>query len=118
MARRHRKSIAWPRREPIPGVRGTSPLGFLGVCFYFLYDYYNSAPAPANMTAIRLRMSTTSSDETGLQRQGLGSVLNGYAGLGSAFDELIRPDGGPRSHWQTFTHGLDEIGLDEFTQRW
>jgi len=48
----------------------------------------------------------------------LGSVLGGYAGLDSAYDELIRPDGVLRSHWQTFAQGLDEIGLADFTQRW
>jgi uncharacterized circularly permuted ATP-grasp superfamily protein/uncharacterized alpha-E superfamily protein len=60
-------------------------------------------------------MSTTSLSETG---DALGSVLGGYAGLDSAYDELIRPDGVLRPHWQTFAQGLDELGLDEFTQRW
>jgi uncharacterized circularly permuted ATP-grasp superfamily protein/uncharacterized alpha-E superfamily protein len=48
----------------------------------------------------------------------LGSVLSGYAGLDSAFDELVGPDGSLRSHWQTFAEGLGEIGLDDFTRRW
>src|SRR5260370_7597699 len=60
-------------------------------------------------------MSTTSPPEAAAA---LGSVLGGYTGLDSAYDELVRPDGGLRSHWQTFTQGLDEIGLEAFTQRW
>jgi uncharacterized circularly permuted ATP-grasp superfamily protein/uncharacterized alpha-E superfamily protein len=60
-------------------------------------------------------MSTTSPPEAAAA---LGSVLGGYTGLDSAYDELVRPDGGLRSHCQTFAQGLDEIGLDKFTQRW
>ena len=47
-----------------------------------------------------------------------GIVLNGYAGLPTGFDELVTPDGGVRSHWHTFARGLDDIGLEEFTNRW
>ena len=47
-----------------------------------------------------------------------GIVLNGYAGLPAGFDELVTPDGGVRSHWHTFARGLDDIGLEEFTNRW
>src|SRR5262245_17247071 len=47
-----------------------------------------------------------------------GVVLNGYAGLPTGFDELVAPDGGVRSHWHTFARGLDDIGLEEFTNRW
>ena len=60
-------------------------------------------------------MSTTSLSESSDK---LGSVLGGYAGPASAFDELVRPDGGLRPHWQTFTQELDEIGIDDFTERW
>ncbi len=60
-------------------------------------------------------MSTTSLPEFAAAA---GSVLDGYAGLDSAFDELILPDRNLRPHWRTFTQGLDAIGLDEFTQRW
>jgi uncharacterized circularly permuted ATP-grasp superfamily protein/uncharacterized alpha-E superfamily protein len=60
-------------------------------------------------------MSTTSLDESSTAP---GSVLGDYAGLDSAYDELIGRDGALRSHWQTFTQGLDEIGLDEFPKRW
>src|ERR1022692_3628193 len=60
-------------------------------------------------------MSTILSPESD---SALGSVLSGYAGLDSAYDELILPDGRLRPHWHTFAQGLDEIGLDEFTHRW
>ena len=47
------------------------------------------------------------------------SVLGSYAGLDSAYDELIASGWRRlRPHWQTFAQGLDEIGLDEFTNRW
>jgi uncharacterized circularly permuted ATP-grasp superfamily protein/uncharacterized alpha-E superfamily protein len=45
-------------------------------------------------------------------------VFGGYAGLDSSFDELIGRDGAVRPHWQTFARGLDNLGIDEFTQRW
>jgi uncharacterized circularly permuted ATP-grasp superfamily protein/uncharacterized alpha-E superfamily protein len=61
-------------------------------------------------------MSMTSSPAESGSR--LGKVLNGYAGIDHAYDELISPDGLLRPHWQTFTQGLDEIGLAEFTHRW
>jgi uncharacterized circularly permuted ATP-grasp superfamily protein/uncharacterized alpha-E superfamily protein len=48
----------------------------------------------------------------------LGGVLNKYAALDHVYDELIDADGRPRPHWQTFVQGLDEIGLDDFTERW
>lgn len=56
-------------------------------------------------------MTTTSHPAAGI-------VFDGYAGLESGHDELIGPDGLPRPHWQTFARGLDELGLDDFTQRW
>lgn len=46
------------------------------------------------------------------------NVLSGYAGPDRVHDELIGLDGNPRPHWQTFAQGLDEVGLDEFIQRW
>ncbi len=46
------------------------------------------------------------------------TVLNGYAGFASAYDELVPPGGVLRPHWRTFADGLDELGLDEFTNRW
>ncbi|MBI3821493.1 MAG: hypothetical protein HY289_02310, partial [Planctomycetes bacterium] len=45
-------------------------------------------------------------------------VLSDYAGVVAAYDELRDSAGVLRPHWQTFTQGLDAIGLDEFTQRW
>src|SRR5271163_4122577 len=47
-----------------------------------------------------------------------GMVLEGYAGLDHGYDELVSQDGLLRPHWQTFAQGLDELGLDDFTQRW
>jgi uncharacterized circularly permuted ATP-grasp superfamily protein/uncharacterized alpha-E superfamily protein len=47
-----------------------------------------------------------------------GMVLEGYAGLDHGYDELVGQDGVLRPHWQTFAHGLDALGLDDFTQRW
>lgn len=49
---------------------------------------------------------------------GLGAVLAGYAGLDSAYDELIEPTGEVRLHWRTFVDGLDRLGPAEFGQRW
>src|SRR4051794_21546380 len=60
-------------------------------------------------------MTITPPDESSTA---LGSVLGDYAGLDSAHDELIGTGGALRPHWQTFTQGLDEIGLDEFPKRW
>lgn len=45
-------------------------------------------------------------------------VLHGYAGIGQGYDEIVSPEGEIRPHWRTFAEGLDELGLDEFTQRW
>jgi uncharacterized circularly permuted ATP-grasp superfamily protein/uncharacterized alpha-E superfamily protein len=47
-----------------------------------------------------------------------GMVLNGYAGLAEGFDELVSRDAELRPHWHTFARGIDELGLDEFTNRW
>lgn len=47
-----------------------------------------------------------------------GMVLDGYAGLDHGYDELVSQAGQLRPHWQTFAHGLDALGLDDFTQRW
>jgi uncharacterized circularly permuted ATP-grasp superfamily protein/uncharacterized alpha-E superfamily protein len=46
------------------------------------------------------------------------SVLSSYSGLAAAYDEMVDASGGIRPHWQTFARGLDEIGIDDFTQRW
>jgi uncharacterized circularly permuted ATP-grasp superfamily protein/uncharacterized alpha-E superfamily protein len=62
-----------------------------------------------------LRMSTTSLPDASAAPA---SVLGGYAGLDSAYDELVRPDGVLRPHWQTFAQGLDDIGFDDFAARW
>jgi uncharacterized circularly permuted ATP-grasp superfamily protein/uncharacterized alpha-E superfamily protein len=48
----------------------------------------------------------------------LGAVLDGYAGRGGAFDEMIDAVGNLRPHWRTFAEGLDHIGSDEFLERW
>jgi len=56
---------------------------------------------------------TSTEDETSLS-----GVLDGYAGHRHVQDELIGEDGQMRRHWQTFVQGLDEIGLDDFTDRW
>src|SRR4051794_4808734 len=46
------------------------------------------------------------------------SIMEGYAGLGSVFDEMTTPAGDLRSHWTEFVRGLDELTPEEFTERW
>ncbi|MEY4395787.1 MAG: hypothetical protein RL595_3036 [Planctomycetota bacterium] len=42
----------------------------------------------------------------------------GYGPLGHNHDEMLFADGQIRPHWRDFTHGLDELGPEEFQNRW
>ncbi|MFN6051025.1 MAG: circularly permuted type 2 ATP-grasp protein, partial [Planctomycetia bacterium] len=47
-----------------------------------------------------------------------GKSFMGYGPLGHNHDEMLFTDGQIRPHWRDFTHGLDELGPEEFQNRW
>ena len=47
-----------------------------------------------------------------------GKSFMGYGPLGHNHDEMLFADGQIRPHWRDFTHGLDELGPEEFQNRW
>lgn len=50
--------------------------------------------------------------------EGAQALLGTYQPPRGAFDEMLKPDGGLRGHWQRFTASIAALGAEEFSRRW
>jgi uncharacterized circularly permuted ATP-grasp superfamily protein/uncharacterized alpha-E superfamily protein len=46
------------------------------------------------------------------------SILSGYQGIESVFDEIRFSEGGVRPHWNKFLSQISKLGIGEFGRRW